>query len=929
MASYTDIIPQFNPYIQQLPVEAMVQVGMEKQKRYDEGVQRLQTQIDNIAGIQVLRPQDKAYLQSKVNQLGNDLRSVAAGDFSNFQLVNSVGGMIGQVGKDRFVQAAVQSKAWHDQQLALMEEDRKKGTLDPSNKENYLKKLNSYYGAGIQDENGNPIKFSGDYVPFFDVWKFAKDTFDAIKPDGMSWDQVYETDASGKPKIDPATGKPIYSPVMIRREQEGISSKRVKDTLNQIFSDGRVSQQLDITGEYTYRGLDGVDLRARLGSQKESITATYQDMIDQLNVQKNLAKGAEKDEIQAQIDKLKNALIDVDDNYSQLEKAAYNNPDYVRGYLYKNDVKERYTSMFGWSKTKTLTENNPGWQANFNLKKEANEQTRWEKRLAFDEKWNLLNYEQKERLAKKGRIAADGTPIPGGGGGATGEGFTQADQPSDIDVVYQLESDYTKAASEFTNTGDNFIWEMAFANNPDNKRKMDDLMSKGNTKDQAISILLQNNANQNKQSLDEYLASFASYAEREFNKRDQNKIAPELRDAYSAYKNSKRNFETISAVKKRIDDATEANLGSSANRVALTTDLKPQKVKLYGKEYTLTPDDMYDLAVYLRGNQSSLGFLNDEGARKAAKSAEERIRARGKEPLLEVVLRQNVTSGGPLGLITVATRTLGTPSRLWRNVSDGVRSRISGDTEDDVDLSQVMSVYNKIDNDDFEKGMTRKAEIIKNLYGIKPNVQSSLLTGDAETDRGTKQILGVMAGEYISGQKQNLSSDIDKFAEAINVEGVSIQTKVRMDAENNPVVELVAFKEGKRQGGMTVQPDEAERLGVDVNSLYEPRQIALLRNYMNTKGNQTSSADPTDKNTYINGDAYLEKSDFIGLRGTPYDAKANFKYSNGLYYGYLYITDGVNRKVYNAPGAANLTDVYTNLIQNTTPAFAQAILTQQ
>jgi hypothetical protein len=68
MASYTDIIPQFNPYIQQLPVEAMVSVGMEKQRRYDEGVQRLQTQIDNIAGIQVLRPQDKAYLQSKVNQ---------------------------------------------------------------------------------------------------------------------------------------------------------------------------------------------------------------------------------------------------------------------------------------------------------------------------------------------------------------------------------------------------------------------------------------------------------------------------------------------------------------------------------------------------------------------------------------------------------------------------------------------------------------------------------------------------------------------------------------------------------------------------------------------------------------------------------------------------------------------------------------------
>ncbi len=70
MASFPDIIPQFNPYIQQLPVEAMVTVGMEKQKRYDEGIQKLQTQIDTIAGIEVLRPQDKAYLQSKLNELG-------------------------------------------------------------------------------------------------------------------------------------------------------------------------------------------------------------------------------------------------------------------------------------------------------------------------------------------------------------------------------------------------------------------------------------------------------------------------------------------------------------------------------------------------------------------------------------------------------------------------------------------------------------------------------------------------------------------------------------------------------------------------------------------------------------------------------------------------------------------------------------------
>ena len=112
MASFTDIIPQFTPYVQQLPVEAMVAVGMEKQKRYDEGVQKIQQSIDKIAGLDVAADADKAYLQSKLNQLGNDLTFVAAGDFSNYQIVNSVDGMAKQIAYDPNVQNAVGSTAY-------------------------------------------------------------------------------------------------------------------------------------------------------------------------------------------------------------------------------------------------------------------------------------------------------------------------------------------------------------------------------------------------------------------------------------------------------------------------------------------------------------------------------------------------------------------------------------------------------------------------------------------------------------------------------------------------------------------------------------------------------------------------------------------------------------------------------------------------
>ena len=84
MASFSDnpqILGSFNPYIQQLPVETMSQVGMMKQGQYDQGVQKIQTQIDNVAGLDVIRDIDKQYLQSKLSSLGTNLKLVAAGDF--------------------------------------------------------------------------------------------------------------------------------------------------------------------------------------------------------------------------------------------------------------------------------------------------------------------------------------------------------------------------------------------------------------------------------------------------------------------------------------------------------------------------------------------------------------------------------------------------------------------------------------------------------------------------------------------------------------------------------------------------------------------------------------------------------------------------------------------------------------------------------
>jgi hypothetical protein len=189
MASWTDKIPTFSPYVAQLPVDAMVQVGMYKQKQYDDGIQKIQTNIDNVAGLDIANNTQKQYLQSKLNQLGNDLRGVAAGDFSNFQLVNSVNGMTNQIVKDGIVQNAVSSTAWYRKQSADMEKAIAEGKSSQSNIYDFNDKASKWLNSTKLDAS-----FRDRYTQYTDVKKKAMETIKALHPDLVKYDIPFKVD---------------------------------------------------------------------------------------------------------------------------------------------------------------------------------------------------------------------------------------------------------------------------------------------------------------------------------------------------------------------------------------------------------------------------------------------------------------------------------------------------------------------------------------------------------------------------------------------------------------------------------------------------------------------------------------------------------------------------------------------------------------
>ena len=385
MASYTDLIPKFNPYIAQLPVEAMVSVGMEKQRRYDEGVQKIQTQIDNMAGLDVMRDVDRQYLQSKLNELGNNLKTVAAGDFSNYQLVNSVGGMVKQIGRDEIVQNAVGSTSWYRKQSALMEEAIKEGKSSQSNIYDFNEQAGQWLNSNKAGET-----FRGRYTPYKDTKKVAMEAIKALHPKLQQYDIPFEVK-------DGKINTKVIADAMQRYKIEGIDEAQIQQAINATFSPDDWNQ-LRIDAKYQFRGVDSNQLVERAERQYTGNKLRYESDLDILRKQRtvandptliaNLDKKIEFYEAQLGKDG-KGGLLN--EQLRRNIELARTNPDEVKYSIYKDGYINEFANAFSWRNQQMEYVKNP-----------LMEQDNWRKEMAL--KWateNRERYEFAENLKRK------------------------------------------------------------------------------------------------------------------------------------------------------------------------------------------------------------------------------------------------------------------------------------------------------------------------------------------------------------------------------------------------------------------------------------------------------------------------------------------------------------------------------------------------
>ena len=392
MASFTDNInalTSFKPYVAQAPVDAMVQVGMQKQAQYDQGIQKIQSQIDQVAGMDVVRDIDKIYLQSKLDKLGGDLKKVAAGDFSNYQLVNSVGGMVSGIAKDKHVQNAVSSTARYRKGIADMDAAIKEGKSSPSNEWDFQNQASKWLNGDVNSS------FTGGYSPYTNYKKNALEVLKSLTKDESIRDDAFTVDSKGNLVISDST---------VRKKLAGIEPSKIQTALMATLSPADF-KQMEIDGRYSYSNASPEQLSKTVTASSNQKIGYYEGqkkvLLDAKSATTSNVEKTKLDEQIAELDKTINSISK--ENQAMLEQINGGNIEGIKAQLHTANFLDNFSRAFSFTETsQTYVDKTP---QEMNMWR-ADKKQDWDKfilNLQNENRKFELSYSQKERemLAKQ------------------------------------------------------------------------------------------------------------------------------------------------------------------------------------------------------------------------------------------------------------------------------------------------------------------------------------------------------------------------------------------------------------------------------------------------------------------------------------------------------------------------------------------------
>lgn len=209
MANYVGAITNFNPYIQQIPTEAMVKVGMYKEQQYEAGIQKIQGTVDTIAGLDIANEGGRNYLRDRVDELTSKLNKYSQVDFSDASKVSQLVGLSKPIFQDENIIADVTNTSVYRNWAKKAGDALESGSMELGQ---YAREMGD--AAGWLNSQQAGAKYTGRSNPNLATKKDLMDRIvkykkDAIDQDVFVYDQGYN---------DPT--RPYYNKIEKRRFSE-------------------------------------------------------------------------------------------------------------------------------------------------------------------------------------------------------------------------------------------------------------------------------------------------------------------------------------------------------------------------------------------------------------------------------------------------------------------------------------------------------------------------------------------------------------------------------------------------------------------------------------------------------------------------------------------------------------------------------------
>ena len=333
MASFADSPQQyFTPYTPKINTGLYFAGLAQHDREYREGLQTAQNYVSSVAGMEVYRDVDKQYLQNKMGELNTQLKGLAAGDFSNQQLVNQVGALASKIGADKNIQNAVISTQKIKKLMSSQKEMKEKSPdkYGPANEWYDNQQLQSYLANG---DVGAQYYGPTEATTYFDWKKPLNDALKELDPTisysiGATGQFTYTVDKASK-----------VTPAQIQNVVNGV-----------IATDPKMQQQMDIDGLYTYKDYTPSVLLNRINSFYDTSISQLRDLNNAYRSKKglnpnNLQEAQQYDQFIADNENSIKELEQKRNNYRNMFASGANIND-IKRTLFNDQVRNTFITNY-------------------------------------------------------------------------------------------------------------------------------------------------------------------------------------------------------------------------------------------------------------------------------------------------------------------------------------------------------------------------------------------------------------------------------------------------------------------------------------------------------------------------------------------------------------------------------------------------------